>query len=161
MLELISLVAGGLGRLLQHWLDLRDKDAERKHELEMFDKQAALADRRFEQDRDLRQMDADSAQAQRDMDALIASINEQAEEAKSAGGWVAKLSASVRPVLTYWYCVAVYGVFKGALAYVAIKGGMPPAQAFISVYGPEDRALAFSIVSWWFVDRSLRKKYGA
>jgi hypothetical protein len=159
MIELISLVAGGLGRLVQHWLDLRDKDAERKHELEMFDKQAALADRRFEQDRDLRQMDADSAQAQRDMDALIEGMKDQAAEVAAAGGWVAKLSASVRPVLTYWHCLILYGLVKGAMLWIAYHSGTDAFHALLQVYGAEDRAIMCSIISYWFVDRSLRKRY--
>ena len=39
MFELLGLVFGGVSRLSQHFLDLRDKQKEREHEAVMFDLQ--------------------------------------------------------------------------------------------------------------------------
>jgi len=151
MFELIGLIFGGASRLVQHWLDLRDKDKERAHEATMYDKQITLADRRFEHDAALRRMDADSAEQQAEWSAMVAALQAQATEAQAAGGFVAKVSALIRPFLTFWHAVVIYTAIKVAL------GGMTWAQALLHIYTDADRALCFSMVSFWFADRSLRK----
>lgn len=157
MFELIGLIFGGFSRLAQHWLELKDKDKERSHEAVMYDKQLALADRRFEHDADLRRMDAASADATAEWSALTAAVQAQASEAQAAGGWVAKLSASVRPVVTYWL-LALYSLSKLFAIGVALKANEPFLLAVSGVYGEADAALLFSVLSFWFMDRSLRKR---
>lgn len=158
MFELIGLVFGGVSRLAQHWLELRDKDKERSHEAVMFDKQIALADRRFEQDRELRRMDSEAAEAAAEWEAMRAAVEAQAREAKAAGGWVAKLSASIRPLLTLYHAVFIYTAVKVAQFCLAYSGGIGWQSAFLSIYGEFDRALVGSMVSFWFQDRALRKR---
>lgn len=157
MVELFGLVFGGVSRLAQHWLDLKDKQAERDHEAVMYDKQITLADKRFEHDAALRQMDAASADVQAEWSSMTAAIEAQAKEAQAAGGWVAKFSASMRPLLTFYHAILVYTAVKVALFWVALSGGVPWTQAIIELYGEFDRALLGSMVSFWFADRSLRK----
>lgn len=157
MFELIGLIFGGASRLVQHWLDLRDKDKERAHEATMYDKQITLADKRFEHDAALRRMDADSAEQQAEWSAMVAALQAQAKEAQAAGGWVAKASALIRPFLTFWHAVVIYTAIKVALFVIAFNGGMTWAQALLHIYTDADRALCFSMVSFWFADRSLRK----
>jgi hypothetical protein len=157
MIELIGLIFGGVSRLGQHWMELRDKDKERGHEAVMYDKQVALADRRFEHDADLRRMDAGAADSQAEWAALMAGVDAQAREAQAAGGWVAKLSASVRPAVTYWLML-IYTAAKAAMLYSALASGVPLAEAVLAMYSAADAALLSSILSFWFVDRSLRKR---
>lgn len=160
MLELVGLIFGGASRLFQHWLDLREKDAERSHELAMYDKQVELADKRFAHDAQLRQMDAQAAETSGDIDLLMTAIKAQADEASKAGGFVAKWSAAMRPLLTTWHCILIYTAVKAAQLMVALQSA-GAFEALLKVYSPEDRALCFSMLSFWFVDRALRKKYGA
>jgi hypothetical protein len=157
MFELLGLVFGGVSRLTQHWLELKDKDKERSHEAVMYDKQMALADKRHEHDADLRKMDAASAEAAAEWNALAAAVQAQATEAQAAGGWVAKLSASVRPVVTYWL-LGLYSLSKLFAILVALKANEPFLLAVSGVYGEADAALLFSVLSFWFMDRSLRKR---
>lgn len=157
MFELIGLIFGGASRLVQHWLDLRDKDKERAHEATMYDKQITLADRRFEHDAALRRMDADSAEQQAEWSAMVEALQAQAKEAQAAGGIAAKVSALIRPFLTFWHAVVIYTAVKVALFVIAFTGGMTWAQALLHIYTDADRALCFSMVSFWFADRSLRK----
>lgn len=157
MIELIGLIFGGVSRLAQHWLDLADKQKERDHEARMFEQQALLADKRFAHDADLRQMDAASQEAQGEWTAMAAAIDAQAREARAAGGWVAKLSASVRPVLAYWF-VLIYTCAKAAGLYLALKSGVPLGEAIRATYTEFDGAVLASVISFFFADRSLRKK---
>lgn len=157
MFELIGLIFGGASRLFQHWLDMQDKQREREHEAVMYDKQIELADRKIAAEQDLRRMDIASAETQADFAALGEAIKAQAAEASAAGGWVAKLSASIRPFLTIWHLIVLYTAVKAAMLVVAMQSGNGAFAALLQVYGPEDKALAFSMASFWFADRSLRK----
>lgn len=158
MLELFGLVFGGVSRLAQHWMELRDKDKERAHEAVMYDKQIELADKRHVHDVELRQMDAAAADAQAEWAALQAAVEAQAREATAAGGWVLKLSAAIRPLLTIYHAILFYSLAKVAMFVVALDGGMQPADAMLQIYGEWDRALCGSMVGFWFQDRALRKR---
>lgn len=157
MIELLGILFGGIGRLAQHWLDLRDKDKERQHELNMFDKQATLQDKKYAADASMRQMDAAAAESAAEWAALQAGVMAQAEEAKAAGGIVAKFSAAIRPFLTMYHAVLIYTVVKIAQFYLMVTGGMPVAQSIVALYTEFDKALCGTMVSYYFLDRGLRK----
>lgn len=157
MFELIGLIFGGASRLFQHWLDMQDKQRERAHEAVMYDKQIELADKKYDHDAALRRMDGEQAESAAEWEAMRSAIEAQAREASAAGGWVAKLSASIRPLLTVWHLVVLYTAVKAAMLWAAMQSGNGAFAALMQVYGPEDKALAFSMASFWFADRSLRK----
>lgn len=158
MFELLGLIFGGASRLAQHWMELRDKDKERAHEAVMYDKQIALADKRFDHDSSLRRMDMQAQENNNEWEAIRATIEAQMREAQTAGGAVAKLSASVRPVLSYWFTF-LYTLAKLAGLYLALKSGdVPLAEAVRACYTEFDGTVLASIVSFYFADRSLRKR---
>lgn len=156
MFELIGLIFGGVSRLGQHWMELQDKQRERSHEAVMFERQIEMQDKRLVHDAGMRRMDADSAESTAEWDALATAVRAQADEASKAGGWVASLSASVRPVVTYWL-LALYTMAKVFSIWISISGGEPFLLAVQAVYTDPDRMLLSSILSFWFMDRSLRK----
>lgn len=157
MIELLGILFGGLGRLAQHWLDLRDKDKERQHELKMYDKQVELADKKYAHDMDLRKADFEAADMSAEWAALQAAVQAQADEAKAAGGIVLKMSAAIRPFLTLYHAVLIYTIVKIAQFYLMVTGGMPVAQSIVALYSEFDKALVGTMVSYYFLDRSLRK----
>ena len=157
MFELVGLIFGGVSRLAQHFMDLKEKASERDHEFRMYEFQLKLADMRYTADADMRRMDAQSAETQGDIDLLMAGIKAQASEATAAGGWVAQLSASVRPVLSYWL-LALYTVAKFAALYLALSGGATFAEAIRASYSEFDGTILASVISFYFADRSLRKR---
>lgn len=156
MLELLGIVFGGAARLGQHWLDLRDKAAERDHEARMFDLQAKLQEQRIAAEQHLRAMELEGQKDAGELDALIASIKSQSDDARAAGGWVVRLSASVRPIVSYWL-LAVYTAAKVATLYLTLAAGVGLAVAVKAAYTEFDGALLGSVLSFWFADRSLRK----
>lgn len=158
MIEALGLIFGGASRLLQHHMDLKDKQSERDHEHRMFDKQIELADKKHGYDAELRRMDADAADVAAQWSAMESAIKAQAEEASKAGGWVAKFSAAMRPFLTFWHAVVIYTAVKVALFVLAFDSGLSWADALVQIYGESDKALCMSMVGFWFADRSLRKK---
>lgn len=157
MLEALGIIFGGVARLAQHGMELWDKDKERSHEAVMFDKQAALADKRHVHDAELRRMDASAADSAAEWEAMRSALQAQAAEAQAAGGWVAKLSASIRPLLTVYHAIFVYSAIKAAQFYLAGQSGMDWAEALTTIYSDFDKALVGSMIGFWFQDRSLRK----
>ena len=162
MLELVgggifgSLI-GGLFRLAPEVLKFFDKKNEREHELRMFDRQCELEKVRG-------QVRLDEIGAQRDaavdtgvIDAFRAAIDQQATMVKAAGGWAEKLSASVRPVVTY----ALVGVYLGlqiSMASHIMWGGGTVKDVFQFVMTPDFIALVSGIVNYHFLNRTLEKR---
>ena len=157
MIELLGIVFGGVSRLAQHWLDLKDKQKEREHEANMFDKQAELASKRIDQQQALAELNANSASEAGEWAAIRAGVIAQSEEAKAAGGFILSLSASVRPVLAYWI-VGVYTVAKGCTLYLSTTNGVGFAAAVAANYTEFDGAILGAILGFYYQDRSLRKK---
>lgn len=156
MIELFGLVFGGVSRLAQHWLDLKDKQKERDHEHRMLEKQVEMQDKRLAHDAEMRRGELAASANLAELGLLETAINSQAREAVAAGGWVAKLSACIRPVLTIYHAIFIYTLVKVALFIVATNGGLTWTAAMLSIYGEFDRALLGSMVSFYFADRSLR-----
>lgn len=148
---------GGIFRLAPEVLKYFDKKNERQHELAMFDKQCDLEKVRG-------QIRLDEIGAQRDaaidvgvMDALNSAINQQAEMVKAAGGWAASLSASVRPVVTYWV-LFIWSVVHVWFAWNSWLMGMPPIEVFKTMMTPDFSALLSGTINYWFLDRTLKQR---
>lgn len=154
---LFGSLLGGVFRLAPEVLKYFDKKNERQHEFFMFEKQCDLEKVRGE-------MKMAEIGAQRDMavdvgvmDAFKAAIDQQSDMVKAAGGWVASLSASVRPVMTY-YILILYGVVKTCTFVLAYQLNQPMLQVLAKAWGPDDMALLSGIVNYWILDRTLAKR---
>jgi hypothetical protein len=162
MLELFSGgilggVFGGIFRLAPEVLKFFDKKNERGHELAMFDKQCDLEKVRGQQK-------LAEIGAQRDatldvgaMDAFNAAISQQAEMAKAAGGWAASLSASVRPVVTYWV-LFIWSFIHVWFAFNAWMAGMSPEVVYKTMMTADFAALLSGTINYWFLDRTLKQR---
>ena len=152
---LFGTIFGGLFRLAPEILKYLDRKNERGHELAMFNRQCELEQVRGE-------MKLAEIGAERDraidtgvMAAFEAAINQQAEMAKAAGGWVASLSASVRPVVTYWI-LAIWSLSHVWFAVVAHHEGLPVKEVFKMIMSPDFAALVAGTFNYWFLDRTLK-----
>lgn len=143
--SIVGTVLGGGFRLLQAGLESREKQRDRDQEFRMTQLHGQLAEQASEFK--LRELGAqfEATQYQEDLRALVAGTQAQAQEAQSAGGAVAFLSGTVRPVVTYGL-VVLYCYHK--ISQVAL--GAP-------VWVEADMALLSSVLSFWFLDRSLRR----
>jgi len=122
-------VIGGLFRLAPEVLKYFDKKSEREHELAMFSRQCELEQLRGQQRLAEIGANREAALDVGVMDAFSAAINQQAEMVKAAGGWAASLSASVRPVVTYWI-MALWSFIHMWFAWQAHKAGASPEVVF-------------------------------
>lgn len=162
MLELLSggilgSLIGGIFRLAPEVLKWLDKKNERQHELAMFDRQCDLELQRG-------QIKIGEIEARHEMavdtgviEAFRATIDQQAEMVKAAGGWAATVSASVRPVMTY-YLLALYGLAKVAAMIMAMWNGEPALHVLARCWNPEDMALLCGVVNYWIMDRTLMRR---
>ena len=153
----IGSVLGGVFRLAPEVLKYFDKKNERLHELSMFSRQCELEQLRGAQK--LAEIGAvrEAAVDVGVMDAFNAAINQQAEMVKAAGGWAASLSASVRPVMTY-YLLVLYGTAKTAAMVLAYYHGQALTEVLAKSWGPDDMALLTGVINYWMIDRSLAKR---
>jgi len=148
---------GGLFRLAPEMLKWLDKKHERGHELAMFDRQCQL-----EALRDAQRLQEIGAQREAAIDAgameaLQAAIKQQTEMTKAARGWVASLSASVRPVVTYWI-LGIWSFVHVWFAWQSWLAGMPPAEVFKLAMSADFAALVAGTLNYWFLDRTLQRR---
>lgn len=148
---------GGLFRLAPELLKFFDKLNERQHELLMFDRQCQLESQRGEQK--LAEIGAQHGMAVDVgvLDAFKSAIEQQAAMTKSAGGWVASLSASVRPVVTYWV-LAVWTFAHLWFGWNSYQNGSAPIEVFRAIMSADFAALVAGTINFWFLDRTLAKR---
>lgn len=162
MLELVGggvlgSILGGAFRLAPEILKFLDRRNERAHELEMFKNQCQLEAQRGAQK--LQEIGAQHGMAVDVgvLDAFKSAVEQQTEMVKAAGGWVASLSASVRPVVTYW----ILGVWSFAhlwFAWMSYRVGMDPTEVFKLVMSADFAALVAGTLNYWFLDRTLKQR---
>jgi hypothetical protein len=150
---LLGSIFGGLFRLAPEVLKWLDRKNERQHELKMFEQQCQLEAQRGSQKLQEIGAQRDMAVDVATMDAFKAAIEAQADMTKAAGGWVAALSASVRPVVTY----ALIGTYLLLQIGMAINAGSV-AEASRLVITPDFVSLVSGTFNYWLLNRTLEKR---
>lgn len=148
---------GGIFRLAPEVIKFFDKKDERAHELLMFGQQCQLETLRGQQ-----KLAEIGAQREATVDASVmnafnSAIEQQTEMVKAAGGWVASLSASVRPVVTYWILL-LWSFAHIWFAWTAWVAGAPPETVFKLIMSADFCALVSGTLNYWFLDRTLAKR---
>ena len=154
---LLGSIFGGLFRLAPEVLKFLDRKNERLHELKMFEQQCQLEQMRGAQK--LQEIGAQHGMAVDVgvLDAFKSALDQQTEMVKAAGGWVASLSASVRPVVTYWI-LFIWSFVHIWFAWNAWLQGMPPVEVFKTAMSSDFAALVAGTINYWFLDRTLAKR---
>lgn len=126
---------GGLLRLAPEALKWLDRKDARTHELAMQELQFRIAAANAEAQ--MRQLDAEIGMGE--LNALVEGVRAQAQ---SGVKWADALSATVRPVITY-ALFTLWGVHLYTSGWA---------------WGPMAESLLGSILGYWFLDRSLRRR---
>lgn len=153
---LIGSALGGVFRFIPELLKWMDRKDERKHELDMFDKQmdsdkqrATLRINEIETTGEI-QLDT------REWDAIIEATKAQATLTGVA--WVDAISSLMRPLITFWWVIVLYSVALGAQYFAAYDVSHNHIEVIMKLWGADEKAIVASIISFWFCDRALRKK---
>lgn len=155
MLTLLSMLGGGLFRLLPELLKLFSAKRDADHEYRMTQLQLEIDKARATQQIDLAHAQAAIAADTAEMAAMTGALVAQAQ--LTGVGWIDGLSSSVRPVLTYWWCLVLYTAYKVITLSLALQAGAGLAEIAPLLVTDFDRSVIGSIFAFWFVDRSLRK----
>jgi hypothetical protein len=158
MLTLLSMLGGGLFRLIPFIVDLFKQKQDAEHEYRMTQLQLQIDQARASQQIDLAHAQAEIATGAGEMAAWAEAI--KGEATKTGIGWIDALSASVRPILTYYWIVGLYGGAKAIQVLVAFQAHTPLAGYLPILTTEFDQQVIGSILSFWFVDRALRKMTG-
>lgn len=147
---LLGGLLGGAFRLAPEILKWLDRKGERGHELAMQDK--ALE---FEKLRGAQRMGeigaaADGAWNTGAIEALKEAVAAQGQ--RSGIGWADALSASVRPVITYWF-MALYCAAKTATFAAGVSAGVGWGDAILHAWTDADQALWAGVLNFWFLGR--------
>lgn len=169
MFEILSFVFGGLFRLAPKLIEYQEKKLDRQHEKDMLGLQLQADEQRSKIEIQKLETQGQIQNQLEELKALVAVNVAQATPKRLSGNrWLDGLlilsevaSSFVRPLLTYWYCVAAYGSYKAASLYMMIAQGTKWSDAVITMWTPNDHAVMFSIIGFWFVDRALRKREGS
>jgi hypothetical protein len=154
---LLGSIFGGIFRMAPEVLKWLDKKNERQHELNMFKFQCDLEAQRGQQKLAEIGAQREAAIDVGVMDAFNNAITQQTEMVKAAGGWVASLSASVRPMVTYWI-LFVWSFIHVWFAWNAWLAGAPSVEVFKTMMTPDFSALLSGTINYWFLDRTLSKR---
>ena len=144
---------GGLFRMAPEVLKTFDRKNERKHELAMTQQEMEFA--KVKGEIAMRQVEA--AMSMAELDAMSAAITEQGQTARSAGWFVAAISALVRPLVTYWF-VGLYSMVKIAAMTKAFRDDGNWQDVLISHWTQDDMAMLMMVLTFWFVGRSIEKR---
>jgi hypothetical protein len=156
MFELLGMLGGGVFRLIPFIVDLFKAKGDRDHEYRMTQLQLEIDKARAGKQIDLAHAQAEIAANTAEMSAMVEAIKAQA--APTGIKWVDALNSSVRPILTYWWCLGLYTVHKGILVYVALVTNQALTVIAPILMNDFDRGVVGSIFGFWFVDRALRKQ---
>jgi hypothetical protein len=148
---------GGIFRLAPEVLKFFDKKNERQHELLMFTRQCELETLHGQQKLAEIGAQREAAVDVGVMDAFNSAIEQQATMVKAAGGWAASLSASVRPVVTYWILL-VWSLAHFWYAWMGYRTGLDPTEVFKLFMSPDFSALLAGTINYWFLDRTLKQR---
>lgn len=163
---MIEFIFGGIFRLFPEIARLWERGRERVHELSVMRLQMELDEKRAQLAMQTAQVNSEMQQQLAELTALIEATKAQSRSFTKTGNKYLDfmlvcaeiLSSTVRPVLTYWYCVFAYGAYKAAIYIGLVYGGASWDAAMLAAWTENDMRIVFSLLGFWFVDRALRKQ---
>lgn len=154
ILSLLSMLGGGLLRMLPELIGFLNKKTDNAHELAMLDRQFQLETTRAA-------ARVHEIEVQGNISETLALLSAQQEALKGqmqkvGVWWVDALNFLVRPLTTYYF-LAFYGIVKLAMIVVAMRAA-DPWVSIIQCWSQEDGAILSGILAFWFVGRVFDKK---
>jgi hypothetical protein len=154
IMTLLSLLGGGIMRLLPEVFSILNKKTDYVHELAMLDRQAELEKTRESSRRETIMVQGDISETLALLDAQKSALAGQFQ--KTGFRVVDALNFLVRPLTTYFFLL-MYGTVKVATLAVALQT-MDPWVAILQCWSQDDATTLAGILGFYFVGRSFDKK---
>jgi len=151
---LLGSILGGGFRFLQAWMESREKQRDRDHEHRMMELQGNLAEKADE--RRFRELGVtlDHQTEIQVLHGVATATQAQSSEAKEAGGSAGWLSATIRPLTTYF--LLIFYLFA-KITQIVMAWQTQGLQALVTTYNEADMALLSAVLGFWFVNRSMMR----
>lgn len=135
---------GGILRLAPEVLNYLDRKNLRKHELAMADKHQATE-----------QVKTDGEFAVKAVDALSEGIKVQGQQTgiKFVDGW----NSIMRPLIATQWVVLLYPGYLLALWHQLVAQNYNKIDAFVQVFGMDEKAICSGIITFFFLNRVIAK----
>jgi len=144
-------LAGGLFRLVPEVFKYFDAKNERAHELSMQDKQIEFLKIQGSQKVEEAKVYQEAIDIQALSDVLVA-------QAKPTGNFIVDfMNTLVRPLVTY-VLLCLYIAVKYTTAMALHNQGIDALTIAKTLYTPDDQALFWGILNFWFLDRVIKSK---
>lgn len=147
---------GGLLRLAPEVLKWLDRKSERRHEIEMFDRQLEADRLRGEMKMAQIEQEGQFILDAKGLEALKEGI--KAQGVMSGVKWIDGLTQSVRPIVTY-LILSLYLGAKASTMWVLYGDGATITAVLQNAYGESDMAILSGILNFWYLSRVF-DKYG-
>ena len=157
---LLTILGGGLGgalRFIPEIFKIFTERSDRDHEFRMSELELKIGESRTKNQLDLVHAQGGVAISNAEAQAFVEAVKAQGKP--SGVAWVDALSASVRPVITYWWML-LFTVYKGLTVYIAITEFVTLDEFAAKLWTAQDAGVLAMILGFWFVDRSIRKNTG-
>lgn len=155
LMSLLSMLGGGLMRLMPEVFSIANKSKDYAHELAMLDKQTELEKTRSAMKMEEVRFTVESEQVLALYDAKKSALEGQMQ--KTGMKIVDAMNFLVRPITTYYFLL-IYGLAKLAMFILAINSGLTGWEAILKLYDEDDRAILAGILAFWFVGRVMEKR---
>ncbi len=162
MIALLSTLAGFFSAGLPEILKLFREGKDRAHEIALLHMQM-----QFEREKRHAETEVRTAESLRQLQAIevradsveTRALNARVKDSVVGVAWVDALAASVRPVLTYGFCL-IYAAVKIAQFHVLMHPALPwqeisVQQALVLLWTQDDVALFTAIIGFWFGQRAI------
>lgn len=159
-------IVGMFGRLIPFVVDVWDRRSQRAHELAMMDKQEALDRRKFEEGITLEKLKGELKEGLIHLQGMI-DLNKKMEDTSDKYPSIYFLNKAFRPFAAFWWCIFLYTLAMGLQVYLIwfsgdVQAGMSMeafAKAFLTVWGPDEKAIVGMILGFFFINRAITGRF--
>ena len=150
MISLLGSLLGFGSSLIGPVLEAWNKSSDQKHELAMLHAQAEVQSKLQDQRLEATIVEADMAE-------IVAAHKEQASTVRKGPQWLAALSGSVRPVVTYLIIIEWLGI-NWAIAWIIMDEHGITVENLRAVLDTDFMGLVSCVVAFWFGNRTFGKR---
>lgn len=149
-----GLLLGGLFRLVPEVIGYLGKKRDNDHELELLREQVKLETAQTNNSIREKEVSGNFDLWKEQIAALREAIAGQ--EKPSGIAWVDAWNKLLRPMLISWWCIGLYSLATVCGFVALISAGINPVDAVLRLWGPEEKEIVKMMLSFLFVDRSLK-----